>query len=80
MLIALGLMVAVVLAVLGWVAVLNRSVQKKTETIRATLEATADGILVVDENSRVLAFNKKFIEMWHIPESVMASHDENTAL
>ena len=80
LLIVLGLTVPIVLAVLGWVAVLNRSVQKKTETIRATLEATADGILVVDENSRLLAFNKKFIEMWHIPEPLMASHDDKKIL
>ena len=31
-----------------WVAALKRRVQERTETIRATLESTADGILVVD--------------------------------
>lgn len=71
-LVVLGLMAASVLTALGWVAVLNRSVQEKTATIRATLESTADGILVVDENNRITAFNRKFVDMWRIPAALTA--------
>jgi PAS domain S-box-containing protein len=31
---------------------------------RATLESTADGILVTDERGRVTAFNEKFLQIW----------------
>jgi PAS domain S-box-containing protein len=48
--------------------------------LRATLEATADGILVVDNDGRIVSFNRKFADMWHIPDDVMASRDDNQAL
>ncbi len=76
----LGVLAAAILAPLGWAAILRRRVQSQTETIRATLESTADGILVVDAQGKIVAFNQKFVEMWHIPESVLASRDDNQAL
>lgn len=44
--------------------------------LRATLESTADGILVVDGAGRISTYNRKFVEMWEIPEEVMASGDD----
>jgi PAS domain S-box-containing protein len=35
--------------------------------LNASLEATADGILVVDSNGHVLRWNRKFIELWNVP-------------
>ncbi len=40
---------------------------------RATLESTADGLLVVDHLGRALSYNHQFLEMWRIPEDLMAS-------
>ncbi len=48
--------------------------------LTATLESTADGILVVDTEGKIVRFNRKFIEMWHIPESIVASRNDNQAL
>src|SRR5277367_801357 len=42
---------------------------------RATLEATADGILAVDEAGRITGWNAKFLEMWRIPEDLIALRD-----
>jgi serine phosphatase RsbU (regulator of sigma subunit)/PAS domain-containing protein len=64
-----------VLAVLGgliligtlWVAALRQRVRERTETLRATLEATADGILVMNADGQVTSYNQKFIEAWRIP-------------
>src|ERR1700678_3109668 len=42
---------------------------------RATLEATADGILAVDEAGRITGWNGKFLEMWRIPEDLIALRD-----
>jgi PAS domain-containing protein len=35
--------------------------------MRATLEATTDGILVTDEKGKVADFNDKYLAMWQIP-------------
>jgi len=34
-------------------------------------ETSKDGILVVDEAEHVLSFNRRFVEMWHIPEELI---------
>ena len=47
--------------------------------LRATLDATADGILLVDREGRMTP-NRKFGEMWHLPESIVASQDDDQAL
>lgn len=46
----------------------------------ATLESTADGILVVNEMGKITSLNRKFAEMWRIPESILASRDDDEAL
>ena len=45
-------------------------------TLTATPEATAEGILVIDSAGRVPHFNRRFVEMWGIPEDVLATRDE----
>ncbi|WP_244329290.1 EAL domain-containing protein [Tolypothrix sp. PCC 7910] len=39
----------------------------------ATLESTADGILVIDNQGKIAGFNQKFLQMWRIPESLITS-------
>ena len=48
--------------------------------LHATLESTADGILVVDIENRITSFNQRFIDMWRIPDSTIASSDNTAAL
>jgi PAS domain S-box-containing protein len=48
--------------------------------LRATLESTADGILVVDANGTVIDYNKQFGEMWRLPESVLVTHQDQKLL
>jgi diguanylate cyclase (GGDEF)-like protein/PAS domain S-box-containing protein len=48
--------------------------------LNATLDSTADGILVVDGEGRIRGFNRKFVEMWQLPESVLAGGDDDEAL
>lgn len=57
--------------------------QDKNEAISildAALDSTADGILIVDQNGRVTKANKKFLELWHIPESLLETRDDNKLL
>src|ERR1700686_2289984 len=48
--------------------------------LRATLESTADGILVVDLNGKILSFNQKLADMWGIPAEVFACGDDQLAI
>jgi len=54
--------------------------EKSLSLLRATLESTADGILVVDTTGKIVSFNRKFVEMWRIPDSIVASRDDSRAL
>lgn len=58
----------------------DEEIEKSLSLLRATLDATTDGILVVDENGKMVNFNRKFTEMWRIPDSIAASRDDNKAL
>jgi PAS domain S-box-containing protein len=44
--------------------------------VHATLESTADGILVADGAGKPVNWNRKFVTMWHMPSEVMGSGDE----
>jgi diguanylate cyclase (GGDEF)-like protein/PAS domain S-box-containing protein len=48
--------------------------------LAATLESTADGILVVDRDFRITSFNSRFAKMWGLPQSVLESRDDAAAI
>jgi PAS domain S-box-containing protein len=48
--------------------------------LTSTLESTADGILVVDNQGKIVSFIQKFVEIWRIPDSIIASRDDSRAL
>jgi diguanylate cyclase (GGDEF)-like protein/PAS domain S-box-containing protein len=48
--------------------------------VRATLESTMDGILIVDRNNHIVDCNQKFVSMWRIPKEMIESGDEMQAL
>ena len=54
--------------------------EKAVSILRATLESTADGILVVNRHGRVVSFNQRFQDLCRIPESIMAAKDDNRVL
>ena len=58
----------------------EKEIKSTLSLLNATLESTADGILVVDTGGKIVSFNRKFAQMWRIPESIIASRDDNQAL
>ncbi|MDB5799158.1 MAG: Hybrid sensor histidine kinase/response regulator [Rhodocyclales bacterium] len=44
--------------------------------LRATLEATADGILVLDRNGFIANMNRRFAELWQLPAELLLRHDD----
>ena len=53
--------------------------QQSVSLLEATLEATADGILVVDQTGKIVSFNQKFVEMWQMPDEVLKDRVEEQA-
>lgn len=44
--------------------------------LSATLESTADGILVTDLSGRVRVFNRRFATLWSMPEDLLTQHHD----
>ncbi|MGQ0714736.1 MAG: PAS domain S-box protein [Gemmatimonadaceae bacterium] len=58
-----------------------REVLEHTVSLQhATLESTTDGLLVVDTEGRMVSHNRRFAEMWRIPEDVLAQGDDRAAI
>jgi PAS domain S-box-containing protein len=48
--------------------------------LRATIESTNDGILVVDKVGSIVDWNKRFLKLWRIPDDLILSRDDDQAL
>jgi len=48
--------------------------------LRTTMEATNNGLLVVDTNNRVTVFNSRFLELMDIPRDVAEAADDSAVL
>ena len=44
--------------------------------LRATLEATADGILLVDNGGAILNMNRRFSALWDVPDDLLQRRDD----
>ncbi len=58
----------------------EKSSNRSLSLMRATLESTADGILVVNSEGKFEIFNQVFREMWRVPQELIESGDDNQAL
>lgn len=62
----------------------DRTAQRRVEDererllaeLQATLESTGDGILVTDLAGRIRACNRRFAQLWHVPDLLLAEHDD----
>jgi diguanylate cyclase (GGDEF)-like protein/PAS domain S-box-containing protein len=73
-----------------WMAALVRDTSHRLEAdtelraamslLTATLESTADGILVVSGEGQIAGVNNQFIAMWGIPRELLATRDDDAVL
>ena len=57
----------------------ERALQSKTALLEAKLNATLDGVLVIDANQKRLLINQHMIDLFNIPQPVLQD-DDDTAL
>ena len=58
----------------------EESLRQKEICLQGILEATADGILAIDQRGAIIKANRKFAELWNIPQSMIDSADDDTLL
>ena len=58
----------------------EEDLEQSFSILRGTLESTADGILVVDTEGRIISYNQKFLQMWNIPSDVVSHGEDHQAL
>jgi two-component system, cell cycle sensor histidine kinase and response regulator CckA len=58
----------------------EEELSRALSVLSATLESTADGILVVTANDTIVRMNQKFIDLWGIPKHIQESLDQDKAI
>jgi len=53
------------------------TLKKTLSLLNASLESTADGILVIDMQGRITGYNQNFMDMWNIPRVVLETGEND---
>jgi len=65
---------------LRWRKQAEEELRESKELLRATIESTADGILVVNEKGQVICTNERFVQLWRIPEELIKEREDKKLL
>jgi diguanylate cyclase (GGDEF)-like protein/PAS domain S-box-containing protein len=57
-----------------------RELRETSSLLNATLESTADGVLVVGIDRTITSFNSQFAEMWRLPTNLIAARNDHRLL
>ncbi|MFZ0743730.1 MAG: EAL domain-containing protein [Terracidiphilus sp.] len=57
-----------------------KELEFKNTVLLTQQETSLDGILVVDEHAKIVSFNRRFIELWNIPECLANAGDDVAVL
>ena len=60
--------------------VAEEALRESEVKLKVILESTADGILAVDSTGKIIKTNKRFAELWRIPQFLVNSEDDNALL
>jgi diguanylate cyclase (GGDEF)-like protein/PAS domain S-box-containing protein len=58
----------------------EREILQAVTLLQSTLDSTADGILVIGEGGRIVSYNQRFLDMWHLEQEVVDSGDDKRTL
>ena len=58
----------------------EKALHESKKILRAIIESTADGILVVDETGKVTHTNNRFAQMWQIPDGLIRTGEDEKLL
>ena len=58
----------------------TRNLERALSLLQATINATADGLLVVDREGKVTAHNQRFVTLWQIPPELAEQRDDERLL
>ncbi|HKO00554.1 MAG TPA: diguanylate cyclase, partial [Thermoanaerobaculia bacterium] len=58
----------------------DRDLRKAVSLLQSTLESTADGIVVIGDDGRIISYNRRFVDMWRISPEVMRKGDDKGVL
>jgi diguanylate cyclase (GGDEF)-like protein/PAS domain S-box-containing protein len=59
---------------------IERELEVSAAELTATLESTADGILVTDLAGRIRNFNRRFADLWGVPADLLAQRNDDAVL
>jgi diguanylate cyclase (GGDEF)-like protein/PAS domain S-box-containing protein len=58
----------------------EREVLQAVTLLQSTLDSTADGILVIGDQGKIVSYNHRFTEMWRMSPEVMSRGDDRAVL
>ncbi|MBU1087348.1 MAG: HAMP domain-containing protein [Candidatus Omnitrophica bacterium] len=56
----------------------SKEITESLSLITATIESTADGILVVNDKGLITRYNRNFLDIWKIPEEILKIGGDST--
>jgi PAS domain S-box-containing protein len=59
---------------------LEKELEESISILDTALDSTVDGILIVNNDGKVSKSNKKFLELWNIPASIMELKNDDTLI
>ena len=54
----------------------EEQLENRMSELRATLESSGDGILVLNMAGDVRHYNRRFVELWNVPPDILDQHDD----
>ena len=55
----------------------DQELKNSVSLLEASLESTADGILIVGKQRKLARWNQKFSQLWEIPNEILSSRDDD---
>ncbi len=63
-----------VAAAIAHAALIDKVKATSESLLKATMDATGDGILVLDRRGKIVNFNQQFVRMWKVPEEALQNN------